>query len=334
MKFSGKMRTGKIRLAVLAWLLIMVISIVPLAGCAGNAADEPVQLTLATGGTAGTYYPLGSAIASAITDYAAGVEVTAVTAAGSVSNAEAIRDGQAEMILIGNNIAFYAHQGTQMFDGQPVEAMRGIATLYPEIIQIVALKESGIADLNDLKGKKAGVGAPGSGTAVHTLEVFKAAGLDETNVDIQYLDFKECVDGLLAGTIDAACIVAGIPTAAVTEIAAERDVTILTIPGGIYRQLSDKYPFYVPITIPAGTYAGVDQDVTSIAVRAMLATSADLSEDTVYAATKAVFEHTDVLVAAHQRGKDVTLQSALDGMSIPLHPGAKRYFLEMGLTLP
>jgi uncharacterized protein len=323
-----------VSLAVLAWLLITVMAIVPLAGCAGNSADQPVQLTLATGGTAGTYYPLGSAIASAVTDYADGVEVTAVTAAGSVSNAEAIRDGQAEMILIGNNIAFYAQQGTQMFEGQPVEAIRGIATLYPEIIQIVALKESGITDLSDLKGKKAGVGAPGSGTAVHTLEVFKAAGLDETNVDIQYLDFKECVDGLLAGTIDAACIVAGIPTSAVTEIAAERDVTILTIADGIYRQLSDKYPFYVSITIPAGTYAGVDKGVTSIAVRAMLATSADLSEDTVYAATKAVFEHTDVLVAAHQRGRDVTLQSALDGMSIPLHPGAKRYFQEMGLTLP
>jgi len=319
---------------VLAWLLIMVIAVIPLVGCAGNAADEPVQLTLATGGTAGTYYPLGSAIASVVSDFAAGVEVTAVTSEGSVSNAAAIRDRQAEMVLIGNNIAFYAHQGSQMFEGQPVTGIRGIATLYPEIIQIVTLKEYGITELSDLIGKKAGVGAPGSGTAVHALEVFKAAGLDDSNVDIQYLDFKECVDGLRAGTIQAACIVAGIPTSAVTDIAKELDVAILTIPDGIYRQLSDKYPFYVPITIPAGTYQGVTESVTSIAVRAMLATSAELSEDTVYAATKAVYEHTDVLVAAHQRGKDVTLESALDGMSIPLHPGAERYFLEMGLTLP
>jgi len=294
---------------------------------------EETQLTLVTGGTAGTYYPLGTAMASIITDDIEGVQVTAVASQGSVANASKIGSKEAELALLQNDIACYAQQGKHMFEKQPVKAIRGIATLYPEIVQIVTLKEYGITSLSDLDGKRVGVGAPGSGTAVNILQIFQAAGLDETNVDIQYLDFEECALALGSKTIHAGCIVAGIPTSAVVEVTSVRDVTIVEVPDEIYNQLRDSCPFYVPISIPAGTYAGMGEDVSTIAMQAMLAARADLPEDLIYKVTKSIFEHTDTLVAAHQRGRDITLETALNGMSITLHPGAQRYFAEQGLPV-
>ncbi len=335
MIFSRRTKPGKAMSLMLLGLLVVVTMVFPIAGCGSeDIPAETVKLTMVTGGTAGTYYPIGGAIAKIVTDFVAGAEATAITSEGSVVNARSIGSKEAELALIENTIAYYAEQGSQMFAEDPVKDIRGIAALYPEIVQIVTLKEYGITSLGDLKGKKVGVGAPGSGTAVHILEIFKAAGLDEANVDIQYLDFAECAEALKSGTIHAGCVVAGIPTSAVRDIASVKEVEIVTVPDEIYSQLSGKYPFYVPVSIPAGTYTGVDEDVGTIAVQAMLATRADIPEDLVYDVTKAIFEHTDVLIAAHERGKDITIETALDGMSIPLHHGAQRYFKEKGLSVP
>ena len=311
----------------------MVTLVFSVAACApSNIPDEPIQLTIVTGGTAGTYYPLGVAMASIITDYIEDVLATAVTSEGSVANARKIGDKQAELALLQNDVAYYAQHGMYMFEKKVVKDISGIATLYPEIVQIVTLEEYGITSLSDLKGKKVGVGAPGSGTAVNILQIFEAAGLDETNIFIQYLDFEECASALKNKTIDAGCIVAGTPTSAVVDVASVRDIAIVEVPNEIYDRLKDDCPFYVPISIPAGTYAGVDEDVNTVAVQAMLATRADLSEDLIYEVTKAIFEHTDILVAAHERGRDITLETALNGMPISLHPGARRYFTEQGLN--
>ncbi len=319
-----KMKPGRKTLLLLSGLLLLIALVISATGC----ATKPVKLTMVTGGPAGTYYPIGTAIAGIITDSVDNTEAAAVTSDGSVANAKSLGNKEAELALIENTIAYYAQQGIQMFEECPVEDIRGIATLYPEIVQIVTLKELGITSLNDLEGKKVGVGAPGSGTAVHAMAILEAAGLDETNVDIQYLNFSECAEGLKGGTLDAGFVVAGTPTAAVTDIAAAKDVVIVTVPGDIYDQLSSKYPFYVAVSLPAGTYTGVDADVGTIAVMAMLATTSDVSEDLVYEMTKAIFENTNIIVAAHPRGKDITLESALDGMSIPLHPGAEKYYEE------
>lgn len=323
MPLISKEKVGKTILTMLAGLLAVSL-IVTVAGCAA----EPVELTMVTGGTAGTYYPIGTAIAGIITDNVDNAEATAVTSDGSVANANSLGNKEAELALIENSIAYYAHQGIRMFEEEPVTDIRGIATLYPEMVQIVSLNEYGITSLDELEGKRVGVGAPGSGTAVHAQAILEAAGLDETNVDIQYLNFSQCAEGLQDRTLDAAFVVAGIPTAAITDLASAEDIVIVSVPADIYRQLSDKYPFYVAISLPGGTYTGVDTDVNTTAVMAMLATTADVSDDLVYKITKAIFENTDVLVAAHPRGKDITLESALDGMSIPLHPGAEKYYDE------
>ncbi len=330
MHLTERHRPGRLKLLAMAVLLLAALLALPAAGC-GPATEE---LTMVTGGTAGTYYPIGQAMAGIITDNVTGAEVTAIASEGSVANARSLGSGEAELALIENTIAYYAQLGIRMFEGEAVADIRGIATLYPEIVQIVTLQEYGITELSDLAGKKVGIGAPGSGTAVHMLAILAAAGLDETSLDIQYLDFAGCAAGLADGSIHAGCIVAGIPTAAVTDIAAAEDIAIVSVPAAIYATLSSQYPFYVTAVIPGGTYQGVAQDTGTIAVRAMLATRADLSEDLIYQATRAIFEHTDVLIATHPRGSDITLATALDGMPIPLHPGAERYFTEQGLIAP
>ncbi|MFC1926184.1 TAXI family TRAP transporter solute-binding subunit [Chloroflexota bacterium] len=316
-------------------VLFGILALFALAGFSVNCGPaEPTQLTIATGGTAGTYYPVGRAMAAVITDYAEGIEATAINSGGSIDNADMMRDKEVELALMQNDVAYYAQQGLRMFEGQLIADIRGVAALYPEIVQIVTLEEHGITSLSELEGKTVGIGAPGSGTAVNILQILKAVGLDETNVDIRYLDFGECAAALKEKTIHAGCVEAGVPTSAVTDIASAGDIRILEIPGDSYNKLKEDYPFYVPITIPAGTYAGISEDVDSIAVLAMLVASADVPEDVVYKATRSIFEHTDILVAAHERAGDITLETALDGVSVPLHPGAKKYFEEQGIMVP
>lgn len=313
----------KIRMVLVGVLVISLVSLV-------MACPAPVEkVTIYTGGTAGTYYPLGGAMAKIITDYAPGVEGTAVTSGASVTNARLIAEKEADIILLQNDIASYSYYGAEMFEGSPVENIRGIATLYPELIQIIALK--GINTVDDLKGKKVGIGAPGSGTAAVALQILGAAGITRANTDLRDLDFKEVSSALKDKTIDAGFIVAGIPTAAVLDVATVREVMPVAVPDELYEKIKSQYPFYVKALIPAGTYKGMDKDVQTVSVMAMLAVRADLSEDVIYEITKAIFEHTDILVATHKRAVDITLETALDGMSIPLHPGAEKYFKEKGL---
>jgi hypothetical protein len=322
-------------------VLVLLLATVLLAGCAQQEKPAPtptptpapseMEVTIVTGGSAGTYYPIGGAMANAINEFAKGVKATAVTSGASVVNARKLGDQEAEFGLLQNDVAYYAYNGVEMFKDAPVKNLRGVATLYPEVIQIVTLKENNIKTIYDLKGKKVAVGAPGSGTAVDALQILKAAGIDESNTDIRYLNFKEVSDSLKDKTIDAGFIVAGIPTAAVSDVSSVRDVQIVEVTDEIYEKLKEQYPFYVQVTIPAGTYKGLDEDVKTVAVLAMLATNAELSEDVVYEVTKAIFEHRDVLISAHKRAEDITLETALDGMSIPLHPGAEKYYKEKGV---
>lgn len=322
-------------------ILLVAIALL-IVGCAQQGEKEVAKtptattpqvyhLTILTGGSAGTYYPIGGAIANVINKYVDGVEATAVTSGASVANARQLGEKKAEIAFMQNDIAYYAYNGIEMFEGNPIKSLRGIATLYPEVIQIVTLKDKGIKTVYDLKGKKVAVGAPGSGTAVNALQILEAAGINESNTQFEYLNFKEVADALKDGTIDAGFIVAGVPTSAVMELASVRDVYIVEVPDEIYEKLKEKYPFYVQYTIPAGTYKGLDSDVKSVAVKATLVTRDDIPEDVIYKVTKAIFEHTDELVKAHQRAKDIKLETALDGMSIPLHPGAEKYYKEMGI---
>lgn len=283
-------------------------------------------ITIATGGTAGTYYPLGGAMAQLINSNVSGVLATAQSTGASVANVGLLQQGEAELAFIQNDIAYYAYHGIEMFN-RSNDKLRGVAVLYPETVQIITRADSGIRSVTDLRDKRVAVGAPGSGTEANARQILAAYGMTYEDLGrVDYLAFGEAANNLRDGHIDAAFITAGTPTAAVTDLAASRDVFVVPISDEAFAALKAEYPFYTQVTIPAGTYKGLDTDVKTVAVMAMLATRADLPEDLVYEMTASIFDNLDVLAATHSAGRAVSVDGALEGMPIELHPGAARYF--------
>lgn len=291
--------------------------------------DKPDFLSLLTGGTSGTYYPLGGAIAKIITDET-GIQTDAQSSNASADNIIALRDGEAELAFTQTDVVAYAEQGINAFEGEPVDSVLGLGSLYPETVQIVTTEKSGIKSVEDLKGKKVSVGAPGSGTYINAEQILEVHGMTMDDIDAQNLDFGESAGGIKDGNIDAAFITAGTPTGAVEELQATADVFVLPIDEDKANELIEQYPYYALDTIPAGTY-GLEEDINTVAVLAMVVVTDSLSEDVVYDITKAIYENTDSI--AHDKASYITLDSALDGIGIELHPGAKKYYEEQGLEV-
>ncbi len=291
--------------------------------------DTPDFLSMLTGGTSGTYYPLGGAIAKIISDET-GIQTDAISSNASADNIIALRDGEAEIAFTQTDVAAYAVEGTNAFEGEQVDNVLALGSLYPETIQIVTTEKSGIKTVADLKGKKVSVGAPGSGTYVNAEQILEVYGMSMDDIDGQHLDFSESVGGIKDGNIDAAFITAGTPTGAVEELGATSEVFVLPVDGEEAKALIEKYPYYANDTIPDGTY-GLEGDTETVAVLAMLVVTDDLSEDTVYNITKAIYDNTDKI--AHAKAEEISLDKALDGVGFELHPGAKKYFEEKGLDV-
>lgn len=309
--------------------VLMLIAAMLVSAC-GSKESSPKLLSLATGGTSGTYYPLGGAMAEIWNKDVKGVSVSAESTGASVANVNLIQEGKADLALIQNDIAFYAYNGTEMFEGKKVEKLRGIATLYPEVIQLITTKKTGIQSIQDLKGKKVAVGAKGSGTEANARQILNAFGITYNDLSPDYLAFGDAVNNLKDGHIHAAFVTSGIPTAAVTDLSSSHEIVIIPVTGAQVDKLMKDYPFYAKVTIPGPTYKGLGGDVNTVAVMAMLAVSKDLPEQTVYDMTKAMFGNLKTLGDTHARGKDITLESAMDGMGIPLHPGAQKFLKEKG----
>lgn len=318
------------------WMLLAV-GLLALSLLLPGAGDILAQrkLSLATGGVGGVYYPLGGAMAKIWTDKIPGIVVTAETSAASVANARLIQKGDVQLALIQNDIAKYAFDGTEMFvkDGK-LDMLRGMAILYPEVIQIVTLKDTKIRAVADLKGKRVAVGAAGSGTEANARQILEVHGLFDPkegkykDVTPEFLPFKDAVAALKDGKISAAFLTAGIPTAAVVDLAATHDIVIVPIAKDKADELKKRWPFYICFTIPAGTYRGLTEAVPTVSVKAMLIARADLEADLTYRMLRVLFlpDSLKLLCATHVRGCDINLRTALDGMPIPLHPGAERYY--------
>lgn len=325
----------QIKVIVLAALIVVVVCI---AGVFLLVPKPTVktELTVFTGGTGGVYFPLGSKYAELLNKYAGDVITASVRTSGaSVANARALAEGKANVILLQNDIAYYAYHGLYMFsDTGSINVMRGLATLYPETIQFVVRANSPIRSLYDLAGKRVAVGAVGSGTAVACEQILKAAGIWD-DIEKVWAPFREAATMLKLGEVDCAVLVAGIPTPAVSEIATVTPIRILPIPDAILKKLHEEgYIFYIRQIIPKDTYQGMDKDVQTVAVLAMIAVRADLPENIVYTMAKILFEHVDELRTVHAKASAISLETALDGMSIPLHPGAIKYYEEKGLSVP
>jgi len=287
-------------------------------------------LTIATGGTAGTYYPLGAGMADIWNKNIKGMNAMVQSTGASVANVNLLKNKEVDLIFVQNDVAFYAYNGVEMFK-EPFPQLRGLATLYPETVQIVALADRGINSVYDLKGKRVAVGAAGSGTEVNARQILAAAGITYNDIKVQYLSFGEAANNLKDGNIDAAFITAGHPTAAIVDLAAVRKIVLVPVPDEIIASLQKDYPFYVKIVVPAGTYKGVDVDVVTVAVKAMLAVRAEMPEDLVYQLLKTMYANQKRLIEAHAKGELIIPETGKEGMSIPLHPGAEKFFKEMGL---
>ncbi|AQQ53892.1 TAXI family TRAP transporter solute-binding subunit [Planococcus lenghuensis] len=291
-----------------------------------EAAEFPEFVSILTGGTTGTYYPLGGAMA-AIIEEATGVNVTAESSQASAANVAALADGDAEMAFVQTDIAYYASEGLMMFEETgAVEDIAAMGVLYPETIQLVTTADSGITSFDDLEGKSISIGAPGSGTAANAEQLLEVHGLTLDDIEAQNLDFGESQESLQAGQIDAAFITSGTPTGAVESLNAVADVVIVPVEADMAEALIEQYPYYANDVVPAGTY-GLTEEVPTVSVMAMMVVSEELSADFVYEATKAIYENTDEIT--HAKAALINAETALDGVGIDVHPGAQLYFDEV-----
>lgn len=286
-------------------------------------------VNIGTGGTAGTYYPLGGALAEIWNANLDGVNATAESTGASVANSQMLGKGDLDVAIIQNDVAYYAENGVELFKTK-IKDIRGMATLYSEPIQCITT-DSSIKSIKDLKGKRVALGAIGSGVNANAKQIIAAAGLSEEDIKPQYLSFSEAATGLRDRQIDAAFIVAGVPTSAIVDLSTQRDVKIVNIDKDLAKKLKEEYSYYTDYVIPGSTYKTQKEDVNTLTVKSMLIVSSKVKDDMVYDMLKTMFENTDRIKAAHAVGKYITKDTALDGMSIDLHPGAKKYFDEIGV---
>lgn len=290
--------------------------------CLGCGGEKGTFINIATGGTAGTYYPIGGAIADILNK--SGMNAAAQSTGASVANINMLRDKQVELAIVQNDITYYAVNGQEMFE-EKVEGLNAIASLYPETCQFITRQDSGITDISQLKGKRVAVGAAGSGAEANARQILAAYGLTYDDVDEQFLSFAESAYALKDQTVDAAFVTAGFPTAAVQDVASQNPINVLTIDDVHLAALSQKYPFYSKIVIPANTYAGQTTDVQSVSVMAVLIANDKVDAKVGEQIATALFDNLDKLQAAHAAAKNISKQNARVGIDfLKLNEGAAK----------
>ena len=307
-------------------ILLALAMLLSLTACGGAA------MTMGTGGTAGTYYGYGGVLGNQIKS-SAGITVNVVSTDGSKANILGIDAGNYQLGTVQSDVMAYAWAGTRSFekDGK-IDSFRVVGGLYAEAVQLVTM-DPAIKSVADLKGKKVSIGASGSGVYFNAIDVLGAAGLSETDIQPQYQSFGDSADALKDGKIDAAFIVAGAPTPAIQELTTSKTAYLVPIDGDIATKLMKDSPFYTTYKIPAGTYTGQTEDVTTVTVKATMIVSADASEDDVYKLTAAIFDNADAITTSHAKGAELSIENATSGMEAPFHKGAAKYFAEKGVTV-
>ena len=288
-------------------------------------------INVLTGGTSGVYYPLGVALANVIGKAMPNVKTSVQATKASVENLNLLQAGRGEIAFtLGDSLSDAWKGNEEAGFKTPLKKLRGIAAIYPNYIQIVARADSGIKTLADLKGKKISVGAPKSGTELNARVILGAAGLTYKDfAKVEYLPFGESVELMKNRQLDVTLQSAGLGVSALRDLATSVDTIVVPIPPDVIKKTND--PAYLPATIPANTYRGQTVDVPAAAVQNYLVTHDGVSTETAYAMTKALWTGLDQLAAAHSAAKTIDPKHALEGMPIPLHPGAEKYYKEVGL---
>ncbi len=287
-------------------------------------------INVLTGGTSGVYYPLGVALSKIYGDKIEGVRTQVQATKASVENLNLLQQGRGEIAFsLGDSVKLAWEGNADAGFKAPLDKLRGIAAIYPNYIQIMASKESGIKTVADLKGKSLSVGAPKSGTELNARAILDAAGMSYDDLGkTEYLPFAESVELMKNRQLDATLQSAGLGVSSFKDLATSLDVQMVAVPEEIATKLGAPY---IAATVPAGTYQGQDTDVQTVAVVNFLVTHSEISDETAYQMTKQLFENLPALTAAHKAAENIRIEDALKGMPIPLHPGAERYYKEKGL---
>ena len=300
-------------------------------GSAQAPAASGAELKFSTGGDQGTYYGFGSVLAGQITN-STGTKVTAITSGGSKANIEALESGDAQLGFAQSDVMAYAYEGTNLFkDVGAVEGFSTAAALYMEQVQIVTCSPD-IKTVADLKGKNVSIGAAGSGVYFNAIDLLGAYGLTEKDINPTYESFGDSAESLQDGKIDAAFVVAGAPTTAVTSLATAKDVYLVSLDDEHINKLIEASPYYTKVVIPADTYK-MKADVTTVAVGAVVIVRDDVAEGDVYNFVSGIFENVETITGAHAKGAELKLDFATSVTTVPYHPGAAKYFKEKGLDV-
>ena len=290
------------------------------------------ELTFTTGGTSGTYYAFGGVLAQYITDHS-DVAVTAVAGEGSAANIDMLDMGFAQLGFVQSDVAYYAYNGIrfEQYEGNPITSFTALAALYNETVQLVTCDPS-IQSMEDLKGKNVSIGAAGSGVYFNAMDFLAAYDMTEADINPQYLSFGDSAEALKDGKIDAAFVVAGAPTTAVVDLCTTKGAYLVGLDEEHVAKLKELNGAYTEAVIPAGTYEGIDADVTTVAVKAIVIANGDVTEDEAYAIVSTIFENKDEITQAHAKGAELDVEYAAD-CGLPYHAGAAKYFAEKGIEV-
>lgn len=291
------------------------------------------ELSIATGGTGGTYFPYGGGLAEVINTHVEGASASAEVTGASVENVALIARGDSDIAIALADTVFGAYTGTGAFEGRQVGELRALASIYPNAVQIVTLAGSGITSLEDLRGKRVSVGAPGSGTEVSAQTLLAANGITYEDFDEQRLNFNETADALRDGDIDAGFWSVGPPTSSILNLATTREISMIAMTEEQIAAAIAAEPTFAPYTLRAGLYEGMTDGVPTISTPNVLIVHEDMDEELAYNITKAMYENVAELIAIHPAANDTTLEFSVAATPIPFHPGALRYLEEVGAAV-
>ncbi|SMC95562.1 TAXI family TRAP transporter solute-binding subunit [Primorskyibacter flagellatus] len=301
---------------------------------AATPAMAQMQLSIATGGTGGVYYPMGGGLAEVINNNVEGYSATAEVTGASVENMGLIATGDADLAIGLADTVQQAYSGTGRFEGQELPMIRAVGSLYANMVQIVTLADSDIETIDDLKGKRVSVGAPGSGTEVNAKTLLEANGISFDDFNAQRLNFNETADALNNGDIDAGFWSVGAPTSSILNLATTNSIRMIGLSDEQVEAAKAADPVFASLSLAGGVYDGVADAVSTLGVPNVLVVSSEMDEDTVYMITKAMYENIADMQAVHPAANETTVEFSMNATPVPLHPGALRYYEEAGATIP
>ncbi|PTM58803.1 TAXI family TRAP transporter solute-binding subunit [Desmospora activa] len=312
-----------------AWVCVLLLIVTPaLAACSSDGGGgDKLFLTIAAGGQSGVYYPLGAALGK-LYEQELDAQSSVQATGASVENINLLDKDRAELAIVMGDAATQAYEGADPFDGK-VESFQAIASLYPNFVQIVTTEGSGIETVEDLKGKRVGVGAPNSGVELNARAILEAYDLSYDDFKEDFLSYAEAIDGIKNGTVDAAFVTSGLPNPSVTDLGTTKKVKVVPIEGKGMKKLQELYPYYAEGVIPKDTY-GNKEEITTATIMNLLVVKKDMDEESVYQLTKTLFENLDPIHQSHHAAEEINLETAQESIPIPVHPGAEKYFKEIG----